>query len=237
MKLRMDTAYGVFSENRNETNPFFPFICFGSDKMTSDTGELEYILVVLTTTRDRGHEFPVVRIVEETDDRLVFEAKDQGVLSINKLTAELYKKVRTSVVPPMPESFDEFNDRIEEWTQGPAGFRRKRSQEKPEVSEVEELQPSEEREKPDFENTPVTNDDGKIIRYADGKPVLYKHFLNDLPDDDDPNLFRNQSPENQLSYIHGLGYRAKDFDKSLISLEQELDRKKAEEEKKKKGSE
>lgn len=33
----------------------------------------------------------------------------------------------------------------------------------------------------DFENTPL-KDKGRTIRYHDGKPVLYKHFLNDLPD-------------------------------------------------------
>lgn len=36
----------------------------------------------------------------------------------------------------------------------------------------------------DFENKPLKNENGKVIRTADGKPILYKHFLNDLPDDE-----------------------------------------------------
>ncbi|MFQ5500141.1 MAG: hypothetical protein ACE5FH_10775 [Candidatus Zixiibacteriota bacterium] len=36
----------------------------------------------------------------------------------------------------------------------------------------------------DFENRPLKDENGEIIRYDDGKPVLYKHFLNDLPDEE-----------------------------------------------------
>ena len=36
----------------------------------------------------------------------------------------------------------------------------------------------------DFENKPLRDENGKKIRTADGKPVLYKHFLNDLPDEE-----------------------------------------------------
>lgn len=36
----------------------------------------------------------------------------------------------------------------------------------------------------DFENRKLKDDAGNVIKYENGEPVLYKHFLNDLPDDD-----------------------------------------------------
>ncbi|RME20813.1 MAG: hypothetical protein D6800_12785 [Candidatus Zixiibacteriota bacterium] len=75
-----------------------------------------------------------------------------------------------------------------------------------------------------FENTPLRDENGEIIRYANGKPVLYKHFLNDLPDDDDPNLYRNYPPEKKLRYIHSMGYTAAEMDPSLIELENQWKR-------------
>jgi len=37
---------------------------------------------------------------------------------------------------------------------------------------------------PDFENTPLKDyKTGRVLRFADGEPILYKHFLDD-PDED-----------------------------------------------------
>lgn len=36
----------------------------------------------------------------------------------------------------------------------------------------------------DFENKSLKDENGKTIRYANGRPILYKHFLNDLPDEE-----------------------------------------------------
>lgn len=37
----------------------------------------------------------------------------------------------------------------------------------------------------DFENTPLRDENGKIILDASGNPILYKYFLNDMNDEDD----------------------------------------------------
>jgi len=34
----------------------------------------------------------------------------------------------------------------------------------------------------DFENTPLKDENGEVIKDVDGNPILYKYFLNDFPD-------------------------------------------------------
>jgi len=36
-----------------------------------------------------------------------------------------------------------------------------------------------------FENTPLRDENGKIILDASGNPILYKYFLNDMNDEDE----------------------------------------------------
>jgi len=64
----------------------------------------------------------------------------------------------------------------------------------------------------DFENKTLKGENGKILRYADGKPILYKHFLNDLPDEED-NVFGKLSSAEQIEYYHEIGL---DPPKSLL---------------------
>lgn len=56
----------------------------------------------------------------------------------------------------------------------------------------------------DFENKPLKDDDGNIIKTADGKPVLYKHFLNDLPDPEHE-TYSNMTATERLAYDRRLG--------------------------------
>lgn len=74
----------------------------------------------------------------------------------------------------------------------------------------------------EFENTPLKGKNGKILRYADGKPILYKHFLNDLPDEEHE-VFRRLSAAQQIEYYHELGL---DPPKSLLdAVEKEKEKK------------
>jgi len=64
----------------------------------------------------------------------------------------------------------------------------------------------------DFENKTLKGENGKILRYADGKPILYKHFLNDLPDEEH-DVFSKLSSAEQIEYYHEIGL---DPPKSLL---------------------
>lgn len=64
----------------------------------------------------------------------------------------------------------------------------------------------------DFENKTLKDEDGTVLKTADGKPILYKHFLNDLPDEEHE-VFRRLSAAKQIEYYHELGL---DPPKSLI---------------------
>lgn len=56
----------------------------------------------------------------------------------------------------------------------------------------------------DFENKPLKDDDGNIIKTADGKPVLYKHFLNDLPDEEH-DVYGRMTAVEKLAYTRSMG--------------------------------
>ena len=57
----------------------------------------------------------------------------------------------------------------------------------------------------DFENKPLKDENGEIIRYANGKPVLYKHFLNDLPDEEHE-VFSNLSDAERVAEYRRRGF-------------------------------
>ena len=56
----------------------------------------------------------------------------------------------------------------------------------------------------DFSNTPIRDENGKIIKMADGSMILFKHFDNDLPDESEE-IFSNMSAADQLKELEGSG--------------------------------